>query len=405
MGQEFEDEFTSAADKAQQWWFAHRGQVAADAQNAYQRGRQIYADAIRTGQNVVARTPQEVRNLGAAANAFVRSSGNAVSLDYADNADAATAALFGGGGTGDFGDRYQTELAAQHTADRQNAQDHPWATGAGNLFGTVGGIFALDTPAVAGAAARLLPGGAKAFQAGQAAKRIGFVPEGWGTMAAVGGGTVGGLTQLGNDAEKGKLSSPGDLAGAVEGGALGGLGAIHGGPVFGAALGGGATAALQGDDLDDISQDAMVSAYGGRVLGTLGEFGANALPRALKGSLGESLSFAKSWARGEPIPFEPGDSVAVTQNLPATGQAGGQQKVRVGGDRYTRADWLTDWGRALEAKFGNSASLTPNQKLAIPQLGALYLPDHFLPRDIGELSAGWFGPTVDQSSPDDGASP
>jgi len=35
--------------------------------------------------------------------------------------------------------------------------------------------------------------------------------------------------------------------------------------------------------------------------------------------------------------------------------------------------------------------LTPNQQLAVPALGDLYLPDHWLPRDVGDFSGGWLG--------------
>ena len=73
MGQEgFWDGLESDAEEVKKRWYAARNQVAADAGNAYQRGRQIFADEIRTGQNVLARTPQEVRALGAAANTGLR---------------------------------------------------------------------------------------------------------------------------------------------------------------------------------------------------------------------------------------------------------------------------------------------------------------------------------------------
>jgi len=405
MGQGLGDFLGSAIEDEKRRWYAARDRAAADAEAAYQRGRQIYGDAIRAGRNVVARTPQEVRALGGAVGAGVRSAGNAVSLGYADNADAATDALLGAGGTGDFGQRYRNELAVQHNLDRQAAHDHPFATGVGNVAGTLGAIFAADTPAVAGVVARLFPGGANALKAVQGAKRIGFIPEGLGTMAAVGGGAVGGVTQLATDAAQGRRTSLGDFAGAVGGGAVGGLGAVRGGPVLGAAFGGGATAALQGDDLNDVMRDATASAYGGRVLGTLGEQVSNGLPRNMKGAIGEGSSFAKSWARGEPIPPVGMYSAQVQQDLPgAMGKAGPQQRVKLS-KSYTRADWLTDWGRAIESKFGVSASLSRAQRRAIAELGDQYLPDHWLPSDIGNFSGGWMGPSVGQWAPDDGTPP
>jgi hypothetical protein len=367
MGQGLGDLVESAIEEERKRWHGARAATVADADAAYQRGRQIYADAIRTGQNVLARTPQEVRALGGAVDAGVRSAGNAVSLGLADNADAATGALLGAGGPGGFGQRYHNQLAAQHDLDRQAAKDHPYATAAGNVLGTVGAILVGDEPAAAGVVARLFPGAAKTYEAIQGAKRIGFIPEGLGTMSAVGGG------------------------------------AARRGPVLGAAIGGGSTAALQGDDLDGVMRDATASAYGGRILGPLGEQVSNSLPRSVKGAVGEGLSFLKARARGEPIPQWPTDSPLVGRNFPLSGgQAGGQQPIPLS-KSYTQADWLTGWGRALEAKFGVSASLTAAQGRARAELGDLYLPDHWLPSDLGNFAGGWLGPALGESAPDDGS--
>jgi hypothetical protein len=405
MGQGFWDGLESEAEGVKKRWYTARNQAVADAEDAYQRGREIFANGIKTGQNVIARTPQEVRALGAAVNAGVRAAGNVVSLGAADNLEAGTEALFGLGGSGGFRQRYDHQLALQHQADAEAARDFPGIYKWSGRAGAVGGILAADAVPVAFGLARLVPGGADTLEAIQGAKRVGFIPEGLGTMGAVGGGTVGGATQLASDVFQGRQTSPQDLFGAVGGGALGGWSAMYGGPVLGAALGGGATSLLQGGDLDSAAQDAEASAYGGRLLGTLGEQISSALPKNMKGALGEGLSFAKSWARGEPIPFKARLSDGVSQNLPnaRAARAGGQQRVFLAdGKRYTRADWLTDWGRAIEAKFGLSASLTPNQTLAADQFGQLYQPDHWLPSDVGDFSAGWLGSTVGQdSSPDD----
>jgi hypothetical protein len=405
MAQGVEESFGSAVEDAKRRWYEARARAVADGQAAYERGRQIYADAIRAGRNVVARTPQEVRALGGAVNAGMRSAGNAASLGLADNLDAITGAAFGGGGSGNFAARYRNQLAEQHALDRQAAQDHRFATKAGNFLGTFGGIFAADAPVAAGAAARMIPGGAKALSAIQRAKRIGFVPEGLTTMAAVGGGTMGGVAQLATDAANGRRTSLQDFLGATGGGAVGGVGAIRRGPVLGAAIGGAVTAGLQGDSLDDVMRDATASAYGGRVLGTLGEQVSNNLPREMKGALGEGLSFAKSWARGETVPLWKTPSEQVALNLPkASGYAGPQQRIGLS-KSFTRADWLTDWGRAIEAKFGVTAGLTRPQRRAVPELGDVYLPDHWLPSDIGNFNGGWLGPVAGQWTPEDGTPP
>ena len=125
MGQGFWDGLESEAEDVKKRWYAARNQAVADAEDAYQRGRQIFADGIRTGQNVVARTPSEVRALGAAANAGVRAVANGASLGVADNLEAGTEALFGLGGPGGLRQRYDNQLALQHQADAQAAQDYP----------------------------------------------------------------------------------------------------------------------------------------------------------------------------------------------------------------------------------------------------------------------------------------
>jgi hypothetical protein len=415
MGQGPGDFWESAADDVRKRWHDMRTRAVAEAEDDYQHGVRAYKDAIRRGQKVVARTPQEVRALGAtvkakarnaigAANAGVRSAGNAISLGLADNADAATGALFGRGGPGDFGRRYQNQLAEQHAADRQAAREHPFASRTGEVLGTLGGIFAADAPAVAGVAARMLPEGIDVLNAVQRAKRIGFIPEGLGTMSAVGGGTVGGAIQLASDAAQGRRTSLQDFLGAVGGGVVAGAGAVRRGPVLGAAAGGASTALLQGEDPDSAMRAATASAYGGRILGTLGEQVSSALPSRVKGDLGERLTFAKSWARGEPVPLEKSPSPRVAANLPGAeeGLAGPQIPITLSNGRTTIADWNTYWGRALEAKFGVSARLKGAQRLAPGELGSSYRPDHWLPSDIGNFAGGWLGPAVGPWAPDDG---
>lgn len=412
MGQGAKGFLESAAEDAKKRWHEARTQAVGAAEDDYQRGVQAYKDAIRRGQNVVARTPQEVRALGAtvkaaarnaagAANAGVRSAGNAITLGGADNAEAATEALFGLGGAGNFRQRYHNQLDKQHAADRQAALEHPFATRAGEVLGTLGGIAVADAPAAAGVAARMFPGGIDVLNAIQRAKRIGFIPEGLGTMSAVGGGAVGGATQLASDAAHGRQTSLQDLLGSVGGGIVAGVGAVRRGPVLGAAAGGASTALLQGEDPDAAMRAATASAYGGRIFGTLGEQVSNALPSSLKGALGEQLSFTKALARGERIPRWPENSEQVARNLPrANGQAGPQEAVGLS-KNYTRADWLTDWGRAIEAKFGLSAGLTRAQRRAVPELGQVYLPDHWLPSDVGNFTGSWVGPAAGRWASDD----
>jgi hypothetical protein len=413
MGQGPKGFLRAAADDAGKRWQEIRNRAVAEAEDDYRRGVEAYNEGIRKGQDVVARTPQEVRALGAAVkakarqtvgavNAGVRSAANAVSLGSANNGDAALGALVGRGGSGNFGQRYRNQLAEQQAADRQAAQEHPSAWRTGEVLGTLGGIFAADAPMAAGGVARMLPEGGRVLRGIRRAKRIGFIPEGLGTMSAVGGGSVGGAVQLASDAAQGRGTSLQDFLGAVGGGVVGGVGAVRRGPVLGAAAGGVSTALFQGDDVDGAMHAGTASAYGGRVLGTLGEQVSSALPSRVKGNLGEWLTFGKSWARGEPIPLKPKPSVRVAENLSGAleNRAGPQVPIELSKGR-TIVDWNTEWGRALEAKFGISAGLKGPQKLAPAELGPFYRPDHWLPSDIGDFSGGWFGPTAETPRPDD----
>src|SRR5438876_9655414 len=72
-GRRLENFLGSAIEDERKHWHKTRARAVADAEAAYERGRQVYADAIRTGRKVVARTPQEVRALGGSVNAGVRS--------------------------------------------------------------------------------------------------------------------------------------------------------------------------------------------------------------------------------------------------------------------------------------------------------------------------------------------
>jgi hypothetical protein len=116
----------------------------------------------------------------------------------------------------------------------------------------------------------------------------------------------------------------------------------------------------------------------------------------MKQDLGEGLTFMKSWARGEPIPWWKrgiADVPAVAENLPgaADARAGPQVPIILSNGRKTVADWTTLWGRALEAKFGLSAELRRAQRLAPSDLYPNYLPDHWSPSNIGDMAGGAFG--------------
>ena len=111
--------------------------------------------------------------------------------------------------------------------------------------------------------------------------------------------------------------------------------------------------------------------------------------------LGEGLTFAKSWARGEPIPLQETYSPRVATNLSTAedGYAGPQRKIGLS-IRHTDADWISMPGNAYEAKFGWAAGPSAAQRRAAVDLAGRYFYDHWLPRDAGALAAGWFTPPI-----------
>jgi hypothetical protein len=115
----------------------------------------------------------------------------------------------------------------------------------------------------------------------------------------------------------------------------------------------------------------------------------NAAPIKVKGAIGDTLTHAKALARGEYIPF--GKSPLGNRAPPGllSGNAGSQEAIKFPSGAKTIADKITYWGRALEAKFGPYAKLSPAQREAWDRLGPLFQPDHWLPRNVGELAAAF----------------
>ena len=396
MGRDFEDFLRSAEEGSSDLWHKVRAQAVAGTRDAYQRGRQVYDDAVRTGQDVVARTPTEVARLGRAANAAARGFANSASLGAADPLEAGTEALAGMGGAGDFQQRYQNQLALQQQADADARREFPDLYKWSGRAGAVGGMLAAGEVRVPGFIAKAVPSVGRAVRAVNSTRRIGFVPGGLATMGAAGGATAGVAGQVINDTSRGQVSSPMDVVDAAAGGALSGYEAARGRPVFGAAVGSGVTTGLQDANqgvwsADDILKSAQAGAYAGQAFNALGRFGSNALPSQAKKVLGEGLTFAKSWARSEPIPLQETYSPRVAGNLPTAedGLAGPQRDIRLS-KRYTKADWISMPGNAYEAKFGWAARPTAAQRRAAVDLAGRYFYDHWLPSDAGGLAAGWF---------------
>lgn len=397
MGRDLEDMLRTAGEGASNWWHKTRNAMVADADNAYRRGRQVYEDGLRSGQNIAAQTTAQVARLGRGADAAARAFGNGATFGAPDYLEAGTEALVGLGGPGGLRQRFNHQLALQKQADAAAQKEFPELFRNAGRVGAVGGIIALDAPIAAAGAARLVPGGAKLAKALQGFRPVGFIRDGYGRMAAGIGGAVNAITQAGDDVVNGRPVTLGKEADAFASGAAGTAAATRVGPVFGAAFGGGLNTILQEDDrgpvsTDDFLNSSLSSAYLGRGFGTLAEQASNQLPRAAKGVLGEALTYGKALARGEPIPFsEPQYSPAVEQSIPRVNLAGPQVRIDLGNKQKTIADFTTDWGRALEAKFGVWAKLTPSQRLAVQQLGMLFQPDHWSPGDVGDMAGAAFG--------------
>jgi hypothetical protein len=408
LGRDIEDYLRSAEEGGSDLWHRLRAQSVAGAQEAYQNGREAYAKAIRAGQNVMAQTPSQVARLGRGANAAVRAAGNAISMNQADKLEAATEVLLGAGGTGNMQQRYQKRLALQRRADADAQREFPGLYKWSGRAGDVAGILAMDSPAVASGAARLLPGGGKLVKGLEKFRPEGFIRAGYGRLAAGIGGTVNAAVQAGDDALHGRPVTLGREADAFASGAIGTAAAAHGNPAMGAAVGGGLNTALQEADegrlsAEDVLNSGLASAYAGRGFATAGQAASNALSRNAKGELGEAMSFAKAWARGEPIPLKKVPSAAMAENIPGSkGVAGPQVPIKLSNDDITRVDFGTLWGRAIEAKNGLSATLRGAQRFAPVDLSPHYLPDHWSPANFGDLSGGAFGTPFGFRYPDDG---
>ena len=412
VGRDLEDLLRTAEEGGSELWHKLRAQAVAGANQAYQRGRQAYADAVRTGQDVVAKTPSQMARLGRTANAAVRAAANSASLGAADRLEAGTEALLGMGGAGNLRQRYNRQLVLQHQADADAQREFPNLYKWSGRAGAVGGILALDEPVAAAGLARAIPGGAKVYDAIQSFRPIGFIPQGYGRMAGAIGGAVNTAAQVANDAAHSRRTSMTDAADAFVSGAVGTAAAVRGHPALGGAIGSGLTTGLQQEDrggasADDVLNSGLQGAYWGRGLSTVGEQVSNALPKAMKQGLGEGLTFMKSWARGEPIPPWQIEHVpAISENLPGArrAMAGPQVEITLSNGRKTVADWATLWGRALEAKYGLSAELRRAQRLAPSDLYPHYLPDHWSPGNIGDIAGGAFGSIGGFDDRGDGAS-
>jgi hypothetical protein len=335
-----------------------------------------------------------------------------VTFGLADTASAGAQTLLAGGLDG-FGERFNQELAEERAADAYDEQHYGLARGSGRVAGFVGSL-ALTGGAGAGvkAGARVVLGAKKLDRAAKAANKVKRIaalnPRGL-TGLAVGGGAVGGVAgQATSDVISGDLSSLQEYGGAGLGGATAALllraprvgsgkaaEAVHRlvqNPRTVGGVEGAATAAYQGAlegrdvGLGEVANAARAGVIGGQFGDVAGKYGANALPRRAKEELGDNLSILKSVSEGEGLSL-------LTQLGPKRRAAQNRQvAVPLPGGGSTRADHVTDTGRAIEAKFGAYARLEPRQIQARHELDPnRYQINHFLPTDIGRMAGVYFG--------------
>jgi hypothetical protein len=331
MGQSLGDRLEAAYDERKRGFERRAADVAHNASDLEARGRQAYADAIRTGQNVLARTPHELRQLGLLAlqgaelqggvgmgtpaqnrrivrqgKAALSGAADEFTFGAADPTLAAGDALIEGGVDG-FGNRYSTSMATKRSDDAYDAEHYGSARTAGRVAGLAGSVAVMGAPAVERSIVRLLPQGAKVAE-GLNLSKYGLDPRGLNTMAAVGGAGAGFAGQGVSDLMTGHLSSPADYFTAAGGGAIDGLATLHFGPAAGGAVGGGVTTAAQDyvdgrpPSLDRVLDSAHLSALMGQVAGTAGSYNSSRLPPKVKGDLGEAVSYFKTIAEGRGIP-------------------------------------------------------------------------------------------------------
>jgi hypothetical protein len=277
-------------------------------------------------------------------------------------ADGLASVLYATAKPWDWRERFDASMAAETARDREDKARYPTARRIGEIALTAAmiargvplkGVFA--TPRLAGAA-KITPR--------EALSLLGT------------GGAVGVGTQAVGDIATRRLSSPGDYAGAAIGG-LTGVAALPIGAERAAAIDGAITSIAQ-DLLNgrpvSIKQ-AGQSAAAARMAGTIANKGgmayAESLPSNTKGKVGETLGTLRGFADWQP-------------RAPL-----GKTLVEIPG---TNKSWKPDAASGpldaldihlYEDKFGRTADLTPNQRLARAKLGDNFQLNSFLPRDVG----------------------
>lgn len=346
-------------------------------------GWDAWTKSTRDGRNLVARTTQGLRALGAQVlprvSAFTNGAVDAATAGLGDPYMALKYATMGAGEGDNFRERYGSIRRGQKAQDDYDREHHPKARLAGGAVGTVGSIAA--TGAIGAgeqAAVRLTPYAARLAPtvAGRiAATVLPHVAVGAGGAAASTAGQV--VADLGAR----RLSSPQTYGEAAAGGAVGGLVTSYVGPRAGAVADAATAEGLHGLNTGDFSLErlengAVLGANAARFGDIAGRNWVDSLHFRKKGKVGEELSDLKTWLSGQRVEK--------------------RQKRFDLSKSYTFIDSKTSAGTTVESKYG-LAELSDNQKLAKIEIPN-YQEDRWIRDDLGKISGGFYGLLFGQES-------
>lgn len=381
-------------------WMARRNAHVANLNDpqADAAGRDYWNVATRDGTNIAARTPLDLRSIGAVqlacgsspaaggvwqqVRAGARGAQDAIFLGHANEVGAAMGSVPELISGEPVGPRYQSLLQQGRDQDQFDEIHYPVARGVGEVAGTIGALVATDGMAAAPRFAASAYSAARAMPAMARTERA---------SVALGGAALGVAGQGAADLIAGRTPDWRDYVASGVGGALTTSSVARIRPVLAAASGAGARsaadAALNGrvPDIDQMSADMVDAGYLGGVAGLVGERGSNNLDWRVKGKQGERLSDAKSVAQG---------------NLPTRWQF--RQPLANG--RWTVVDSALKRGPQdfVESKFGPTAKVRGPQIAAHKQFPGRYRDDYWMPSHVGQITGSMlaaFGvPMLDQPS-------
>jgi hypothetical protein len=269
----------------------------------------------------------------------------------------------------DWKQRYDASMAAETARDRRDEVLYPVARSDGQLGLTLA-LLARGGRLTGPLAAPRLAGAAK-ITSREALSMLGA------------GAVVGVGTQAVGDAATGKLSSPGDYAGAGIGG-VAGVATLPLKPDRAAAIDGMVTSMTQDllngrpVSIERAGQNAMAGKMFGSIANKAAATYTENLAPVLKGPVGETLGAIRAIADWQPR-LALGNTLV---KIPGTNKRWKPDAMR-GKDPHA-ADALL-----YEDKFGRKAKLRPNQELAQEKLGENFQLNHFLPRDVGMAASAF----------------